>query len=125
MFPSHASPAETRNHDNVRHITRPDATTDRQLNALQQSPFPAFALQPFHGNFGQTALHIAATAPSADRNLPDHPALRFQADNLDRLSQSLIRPRFKRHLIKNSVEIFQSESAEQPSERDDKHPHDR
>ena len=68
----------TRNHDHVRHIARADTTTDGQLDSLQQSPFPPFGFQPLYGNFGQTTLHIAATTPSADRNLPDHEAFRFQ-----------------------------------------------
>jgi hypothetical protein len=48
------------------------------MDSLQQSPFPPFVLQPFDGNFGQTALDIATATASADRNLPNEEALRFQ-----------------------------------------------
>jgi hypothetical protein len=71
------SAGRARDHDDVGHITRPDTTANGQLNSLQQSTFPPFSLQPFHRNFGQTPLDIAATA-STNRDLPDHQALRFQ-----------------------------------------------
>jgi hypothetical protein len=48
------------------------------LNSLQQSSFPPFTFEPFHRNFRKATLDIAAAAAVADRDLPDHKALRFQ-----------------------------------------------
>jgi len=67
-----------RNYHHVRHIARPDTTTDGQLDSLQQSPFPPFVLQPFDRNFGQTTFDIATATASADGDLPNDEALRFQ-----------------------------------------------
>jgi hypothetical protein len=67
-----------RNYDHVRHIARPNTTTDGQLDSLQQSTFPPFVLQPFDRNFGQTTFDVATATASADRNLPNDEALRFQ-----------------------------------------------
>jgi hypothetical protein len=57
--------------------------------------------------------------------LPNDEALRFQRTISIVSHQSLIRPRLKSHLIQNSVEFFHVESAGQPNERGDEHPHDR
>jgi hypothetical protein len=66
------------NYHDIGYITWPDATTDRQLNPLQQSSLSPFIFQPFHWNFWQSTLDVAATTASANRDLPDHEALRFQ-----------------------------------------------
>jgi len=95
----------TRNNDDNWHIARPYTTADGQLNSLQQSPFPPFILQPLDRNFGQIALDIAATAPSTDRNLSDHEALRFQRTISIPVHGALFAPAARSHSIQEAVEF--------------------
>jgi hypothetical protein len=74
------------------------------LNSLQQSSFPPFSLQPFHWNFGQTTLDIAATAAPTDRDLSDHEALRFQR-TISILVHSVIRPPSGSYLIQQAIQV--------------------
>jgi hypothetical protein len=53
---------------------------------FRSPPFPPFTLQPFHRNLGEPPLDIAATAASADRNLPD-----YEAPGLERTIYTRVR----------------------------------
>jgi hypothetical protein len=66
------------NDNHIRNVAGTHTTTDRQLDSLQQSSRPPFFLKPFNRNLRQPAVRIAATTASADRDLPDHQALRFK-----------------------------------------------
>jgi hypothetical protein len=87
------------NHDHIGHIAWPNTTADRQLDSFQQPAFPPFTFQPLHRDFWQATLCIAATTASANRNLPDYEALRFQRTILILVHSFRSIPICGRHLI--------------------------
>ena len=60
----------------VRNITRTEASADRELNVLQETPPSPFRLEPFYRNYRLSAIRLTAATSYANGNLTDHQALR-------------------------------------------------
>src|ERR1017187_5260139 len=78
IFPSHSLPDELEITTTFGTSHGPTQPLMVSWTRLHRSPIPPFILQPFHRDFWQTALDIAATTASTDRNLADHETLRSQ-----------------------------------------------
>lgn len=77
-LPKPLGPALVRNGDHVGKITRPQATADRQLNALQQAPGAPFFLEPLDRNRRSPISGVSTAASLANREMSDNQPLRCQ-----------------------------------------------
>jgi hypothetical protein len=79
-----------RNSHHVGKVTRPQATADRQLNALQQPPGAPFFLEPLDGNGGSTVFRVSAATSLANRQMSDDEPFRRQ--RMGRISRHTLSP---------------------------------
>jgi hypothetical protein len=61
-----------RNRDDVRQVTRTQATADRELDALEKTPSPPLSLKPIHRNWRSAVSGISTTTSLANGQMSDN-----------------------------------------------------
>ena len=89
-LPKPLCPLLVRDSHHVGKVTRPKATADRQLNALQQAPGAPFFLEPLDRNGRSTVFRVSTAASLAHREMSDDEPLRRQ--RMGRISRHTLSP---------------------------------
>ena len=89
-LPKPLRPVLVRDSHHVGKVTRPQATADRQLNALQQAPGAPFLLEPLDRNGRSTVFGVSTATSLANREMSDDEPFRRQ--RMGRISRHTLSP---------------------------------